>query len=427
MWANQETADLVEWLRKHNDKLQPEKRVGFFGFDVYSLAESIDALLAYARLIGGEFKSKVEAGLAGIGRFRDDPISYASYTTHSEGYASDVEAVLNLLQTNSTDLTTAGSKAYFKALQNAFVIRNAEKHYRAMGNSDESSWNKRVDHMKSTIIRLLDHHGEDSRAILWAHNTHIGDARATGMARAGMRNIGWLTRARFGSEQVFSVGFATWRGKVLAGSQWGAPVEVMTMPAAISGSIEDYLHQTGISPLLLFPDAAELAKNLLRPIQHRAVGVAYNPLSESGNYVWSELPRRYNAMIFIDETSALKALSFDEPENTPKETAAKMSQNSELFKNADWHQNKWQNSPAIIEISERGLNLLFNRPEMVFGLKRGINFAWHEEYKYLDGKVLTSYSFQRLGEKQAVIRYESTLQDAPEHTASGSFIIESRP
>jgi len=313
MWANQETAELIEWLHQHNANLAADKRIGFYGFDVYSLPESVSLLLEYARTLNAPLKTQIEAGLAGISRFSDDPIAYARHTARSPGYASEVEAVLNLLLSNSAELSAAGCKAYFKALQNAFVVRNAERHYRAMVNPEENSWNKRVDHMKATINRLLDRHGPDSKAIIWAHNTHIGDARATDMARSGMKNIGWLTRDKYGMEQVYSVGFATYQGEVLAGSEWGNPVDKMTMPAAISGSIENTLHQLGEPATLILLDNAETAEHLLKPLPHRAVGVVYNPFNESGNYVWSVLPRRYNALFYIDQTKALRAIDFAAP------------------------------------------------------------------------------------------------------------------
>lgn len=313
MWANRETAELVEWLRRHNSNLPQEKRIGFYGFDVYSLPESVSLLLEYAQTLKAPLKTQIEAGLAGISRFSDDPISYARHAARSPGYASEVEAVLNLLLNNSAELSAAGCKAYFKALQNAFVVRNAERHYRAMVNPEENSWNKRVDHMKATINRLLDRHGPDAKAVIWAHNTHIGDARATDMARTGTKNIGWLTRDKYGMEQVYSVGFATYQGEVLAGREWGNPVEKMTMPAAISGSIEHTLHQLSASMALILLDEKEVATHLADPIPHRAVGVVYNPSNELGNYVWSVLPRRYNAMFYIDQTKALQAIDFAAP------------------------------------------------------------------------------------------------------------------
>jgi erythromycin esterase-like protein len=171
-----------------------------------------------------------------------------------------------------------------------------------------SSWNVRDRHMAETLERLLCHHGSGSRAIVWEHNTHIGDARFTDMADHGMVNVGQLVRERRGEEDVVLVGFGSHRGSVIAGSEWGAPMERMRVPPAREGSWEDVLHRAGEEDrLLIFPDLE--GDGIVEPRDHRAIGVVYDPAYERyGNYVPTVLSSRYDAFLYIDETQALHPL-----------------------------------------------------------------------------------------------------------------------
>jgi erythromycin esterase-like protein len=179
---------------------------------------------------------------------------------------------------------------------------------RAMVRGGPDSWNIRDHHMAQTLERLMRHHGPDAKAIVWEHNTHIGDARYTDMVEDGMVNVGQLVRARHASEGVVLVGFGCHRGSVIAGREWEAPMERMAVPAARPGSWEDILHQAGPdNKLLLF--TAEMRKPLLESRGHRAIGVVYRPEYESfGNYVPTVLPRRYDAFLYFEETEALHPL-----------------------------------------------------------------------------------------------------------------------
>jgi erythromycin esterase-like protein len=200
-------------------------------------------------------------------------------------------------------------EAGFNAEQNALVMVDAERYYRVMVRSDQNSWNVRDIHMADTIDRLMDWHGEGSKAIIWAHNTHIGDARFTDMAAEGMVNIGQLMRERKGEAEVFLVGFGTHHGTVIAGKQWDAPMEVMGVPDAVESSWEDNLHRVGKDAFFLLLRGKREEDLFTAERGNRAIGVVYHPEYERyGNYVPTILPGRYDAFIFIDESQALHPL-----------------------------------------------------------------------------------------------------------------------
>ncbi|CAA9408475.1 MAG: Protein-L-isoaspartate O-methyltransferase [uncultured Rubrobacteraceae bacterium] len=200
-------------------------------------------------------------------------------------------------------------EARFDAEQNALVAKDAEAYYRTMVRVGAGSWNVRDRHTVETLERLMRFHGPETKAIVWEHNTHIGDARFTDMADAGMVNVGQLVRERRGEEDVVLVGFCSHRGSVIAGSEWGVPMERLWVPPAREGSWEDVFHRAGEEDkLLVFADAGDDYR-LLGPREHRAVGMVYDPTHERyGNYVPSVLPRRYDAFLYLDETRALRPL-----------------------------------------------------------------------------------------------------------------------
>jgi erythromycin esterase-like protein len=199
-------------------------------------------------------------------------------------------------------------EGYFNAEQNAITVQNAETYYRTMVRGDAASWNVRDRHMVETLERLMSHHGSGAKAIVWEHNTHIGDARATDMARSGMVNVGQLVRERHGDEGVVMVGFGSWRGTVIAATEWEAPMERMLVPPGTAGSYEDLMHRAGGDRLYLL-DELEGDPLFADPRGHRAIGVVYHPhLERFGNYVPTVLPQRYDAFLFVDETRALDPL-----------------------------------------------------------------------------------------------------------------------
>jgi erythromycin esterase-like protein len=216
--------------------------------------------------------------------------------------------LLNEIQRNLPDYD-ANKEHVFNAEQNALIAVNAEKYYRAMLRGGPQSWNIRDTHMEETLERLLDLHGSNSKAIIWEHNTHIGDSRATDMMDEGMYNIGELVRTKYSKEDVYLVGFGTYEGSVIAASSWGDTMQKMDVPEAKEDSWEWLLHEAGAENKLLFMNDFSNIIFQKKRIGHRAIGVVYRPAYERyGNYVPSILPERYNAFLFINKTKALHPL-----------------------------------------------------------------------------------------------------------------------
>lgn len=304
MWANEEIANLAEWLKIN--------KAGFYGLDVYSLFDSISEVVSYLNIKHPELADEVRNRYSCFDPFEGDEISYArSLLSYPPGCQNEV--VQNLQKILELRLgNTQENEELFSSQQNARIVANAESYYRAMLEADASSWNVRDSHMMDTLDRLLEKHGPNSKAIIWAHNTHIGDYRATDMKAAGYINIGGLARKIYGEENVALVGFGSYQGEVLAGSAWGAPEQVMSLPAAREESIEDYFHKAALKAktnqlFVLLEDSEHTAFN--QRLGHRAVGVVYDPRHERrGNYVPTELAKRYDAFIFVDTSHALKSL-----------------------------------------------------------------------------------------------------------------------
>jgi erythromycin esterase-like protein len=306
MWANAEVAELVEWLRAHNRRRPLEQRVGFFGLDVYSLWESLYAILGYLQRVDPSLLPAAWNALRCFEPYGEDVQEYARATRFVP--LSCEEQVVDLLRTlrrHSLERSTDGEDR-FAAEQNALVLKNAEAYYRAMVRGGSESWNLRDGHMCETLERLMQYRGPSAKAIVWEHNTHVGDARYTDMASAGEFNVGQLVRQRHADEGVVLVGFGSYQGTVIAGRQWDAPMQRMRVPPARPGSWEDVLHRAVGDDRLLLSSRIEHAEQALQPRGHRAIGVVYRPQYEHlGNYVPSILPRRYDAFLYIDKTQAL--------------------------------------------------------------------------------------------------------------------------
>ena len=312
VWANWEIVAFAEWLHKFNKN--KSSKAGFYGLDVYSVWESMESIFHYLE------KKDPQAVQTALGAYRcfepygQDPQSYAWSTRMVPENCEDEVIALLLEMQQRANRYDGDPEAGFNAEQNALVIKNAEKYYRAMVRTDSGSWNVRDLHMLETLERLVDFHGPNTKAIVWAHNTHVGDARYTDMARAGMLNIGQLTREQHRQESVILVGFGSHHGSVIAGKSWGAPMERMDVPEGRTGSWEDVLHQTGNDQILIF-EPGQFSEEFKKSRGHRAIGVVYQPEFESyGNYVPTILPKRYDAFMYIDETEALHPLHI-EPED----------------------------------------------------------------------------------------------------------------
>jgi erythromycin esterase-like protein len=311
MWANWEVAALSEWLLNYNRQLPANKRIGFYGLDVYSLWESMESIMRYLETTDPAALKYAEEAYRCFEPYKEEEGSgYARATQFVPELCRD--EVVDLLQEIQRKLPSYNTdhENVFSAEQNAYVTVNAEKYYRAMIQGGPGSWNIRDNHMADTLERLLQFHGEGAKAIVWEHNTHIGDSRATDMAADGMFNIGELARQHYAMNDVVLVGFGSYQGTVMAGRRWGAPMEIMDLPAGRKGSWENLLHQAGIpDKLLLMEDFTNNDELMENHIGHRAVGVVYNPAIEQyGNYVPSVIPLRYDAFLFIHDTRALHAL-----------------------------------------------------------------------------------------------------------------------
>jgi erythromycin esterase len=310
MWANEEVVALAEWLRRHNEGLAEEKKAGFYGLDVYSLWESLYAVMGYLHRVDPAALPAVWRAFRCFEPYGEDVQEYAQAARFvPNACEGEVIGLLTRLRHDAPAYQADGREGFFQAEQNALVLKNAEAYYRAMVRGGPDSWNIRDRHMTETLERLMTHHGPDAKTIVWEHNTHIGDARFTDMAEDGMVNVGQLVRQGHGGEGVVLVGFGSHHGSVIAGRQWGAPMEQMPVPPAREGSWEHILHRAGADNKLLLLADADPAREWLEPRGHRAIGVVYQPEYEHyGNYVPTVLPRRYDAFLYLDETQALHPL-----------------------------------------------------------------------------------------------------------------------
>lgn len=310
MWANWETVAFGEWLSNYNKTQQAGDRIGFYGLDVYSLWESMESVVQYLQRVDKVALNKAMEAF----------ICFEPYR-HSEGrgYARAAQFVPELCENEVVDLLQeiqrkmpqydSDEENVFSAEQNALIAVNAEKYYRAMIKGGPHSWNIRDRHMNDTLERLLHFHGADAKAIVWAHNTHVGDARATSMTDEGMYNIGELARIKNHETGVVLVGFGSYEGSVIAANSWGSHMKRITVPPAQKQSWEHLLHQAGGADKLLIMDDFMDDVFMEHHIGHRAIGVVYQPKFERyGNFVPSILPMRYDAFIYLDKTTALHPL-----------------------------------------------------------------------------------------------------------------------
>ena len=310
MWANWEIAAFSEWLKKHNDNLNQEQKVGFYGLDVYSLWESMEAIVEYLEKEDPETAVLAKKASYCFEPYKKNDSYVNAYRSLSQRCRTEVVQLLREVR-QKVDQYEKEPEAGLNAELNSLVLKNAEKYYEAMAQFDNSSWNVRDSHMVETLNTLMKYHDGDAKVIVWEHNTHIGDARATDMASHGMHNVGQLVRQQHQDQGVVLVGFGSYEGSVIAGDYWGAEMERMQLPKAIEGSVERFLHQMGAANKLLIFEKKSLLKEIFRErIGHRAVGVVYDPHHERGNYVPSNMSDRYDAFIYIDKSRGLHPLHY---------------------------------------------------------------------------------------------------------------------
>jgi erythromycin esterase-like protein len=320
MWGNHETASLVQWLNNYNQGKDAKAKIGFYGLDVYCLWESMAEIMPYLPHTHSTLQQAAQKVHQCFQPYSADAVEYARAVMNTEATCrQETSRLWNTVEKLATS-PALDDESRFVIQQNALVAYNGERYYRSMATDDNESWNIRDRHMAQTLRRLMDFHGSEAKAIVWEHNTHVGDARYTDMAQAGQTNVGELARKEYGENKVFIVGFGTYSGTVVAAQQWGAPYQVMNIPPAQAGSWEDLLHKTGPHNRLLLSKELQGLNFLKNRIGHRAIGVVYHPHREQyGNYVPSILPNRYDAFIFIDRTKALHPIQ-TKVNNEPPDT-----------------------------------------------------------------------------------------------------------
>jgi erythromycin esterase-like protein/predicted phosphoribosyltransferase len=318
MWRNTDVVAFVEWLRAHNETQPIERRAGFYGIDLYSLRTSMHAVLAYLSRVDPKAAKIARARYACFDHFGNEPQSYGLATTSGWALSCEQQVVTQLvdLQRRRAEYASRDGRLaredYFYVEQNARLVRNAERYYRAMFGRRTESWNLRDRHMADTIeelLRFLEQTWAPAKIVVWAHNSHLGDARATELGEYGELNVGQLVRERHGADSV-SVGFTTCSGTVTAASDWDAAAERKTVRPALPNSYERLFHETGTPRFLLaMRDDKALANALSSPRLERAIGVVYKPETERGShYFHARLAQQFDYVLHFDETTALDPL-----------------------------------------------------------------------------------------------------------------------
>jgi erythromycin esterase-like protein len=317
MWRNEETLVLVEWLREHNaTRVTGANQVGFYGLDLYSLGASLDAVTDHLSRTDPGMGARAREHYSCIAPYKDEPSDYVADALR-RGFRTcekDVSAVLQMIT------TLPRGDATFEALQNARVVAGAERYYRAAYASAVSSWNLRDQHMFDTLLAVLEARGPEAKAIVWAHNSHVGDAAATEVGRTGQHNIGQLCRQHFG-DSARLIGFGTDRGTVMAASSWGAEPEVMPVRPSLQGSYGALFRAASPDQFLL-----DLRRGVHEPLREalsrerleRAIGVMYLPQTERvSHYFRSVLPDEFDAFIWLEETRAVTPIRTDRRAGLP--------------------------------------------------------------------------------------------------------------
>jgi erythromycin esterase-like protein len=315
MWRNTDVVEFLEWVRTYNGALPSRKeQPGFYGLDLYSLRASMDAVLRYLEKVDPESAKVARTRYACFDQFGEDTQNYgfAAGLGLAKSCEEEVVAQLVELQRRAAEYARRdGSVAedeVFYAEQNARLVKNAEEYYRSMFLEDVSSWNLRDRHMVETLNALVAHlerRGGRAKIVVWAHNSHLGDARATQMGQRGELNVGQLVRQQHGRDAVL-IGFTTHHGTVTAASDWGGPAERTRVRPALTNSYEEIFHDTEVPRFML---TCREVEGLSEPKLERAIGVIYRPETERmSHYFWARLPDQFDATLHFDETRAVEPL-----------------------------------------------------------------------------------------------------------------------
>ena len=322
MWRNREVREFVDWLRKRNSQVEPGKRVAFHGLDLYSLFSSIRSVLSYLDDVDPQTARVARQRYGCLTPWQADPSTYGQSAltgTYQTCEHEVVSMLSDLLQKHQAYAEHDGER-FLDAVQNAKLIASAEQYYRIMYYGSRASWNLRDTHMFGTLQNLLNFHGPESKAIVWAHNSHVGDSAATEMSSRGEYNLGYLCRQEFGNA-AYSIGFGTNSGTVAAASEWDGPMETKTVRPALPQSYERLCHESGVARFLLplrKPKAAGLISALSKPRLERAIGVIYRPETElQSHYFQAVLPRQFDEYIWFDKTEAVTPFKTGELEGLP--------------------------------------------------------------------------------------------------------------
>jgi len=317
MWRNREVEGFIRWLRARNEGREPAAMAGFYGLDLYNLSGSMRAVIDYLDDVDPAAARVARERYACLAPWSRDPARYGRIAT-SEGYAlceAPVVAMLRELQAKRLRYAAADGDEWLDAAANARLVKNAEAYYRAMYEGAAESWNLRDTHMFETLCQLLEARGAGAKAVVWAHNSHIGNAAYTEMGQVRDElNIGQLVRERFG-EEARLIGFGTHTGTVAAADDWDSPMEVKQVRPSLEGSYERLCHDSGVARFLLdLGRGGAILEPLMEPRLERFIGVIYRPETERwSHYSQAILPRQFDAWIWFDETEAVTPLPGPEP------------------------------------------------------------------------------------------------------------------
>ena len=333
MWRNADVLDFVGWLRSYNDGLEINGRVGFYGLDLYSLHASIEAVLDYLETVDPEAARRARYRYSCFDAFGENAQHYGYAASLDVSKSCEDEVTNQLLELNRRAFVYMNRDGfiardeYFFAEQNARLVINAEEYYREMFHGRVSSWNLRDRHMSETLIALAEHleaQGKSPKIVVWAHNSHLGDARATDMGRRGEWNVGQLIREKF-ADRTVNIGFATFAGTVTATSNWDEPARLKRVNEGMKGSYEYLFHQTELPRFFLDLRNDDIRNSLLEQRLERAIGVIYRPETERlSHYFYADLAGQFDAVIHFDLTRGVEPLdtvpswkSEDLPETFP--------------------------------------------------------------------------------------------------------------
>ncbi len=333
MWRNTEVVRFVDWMRDHNEKMtNPMRMVRFHGLDLYSLRASMDAVVSYLDGVDPDEAQRARERYSCFDHVDAEGQAYGFALARQQAAPCESEVIAQLVSLRRRAAEYASRDGWlaedelFCAEQNAVVVRDAEEYYQQMYRAEVSSWNLRDRHMAATLDALLDHFdrrpgptatghtASHTRVVVWEHNSHIGDARATGMSTRGELNVGQLARQRYGGDAVALIGLTTYDGEVTAATDWGRPARRRTVRPALPESYEHLLHEVvddGLAPPRFWLSMSDPAVSAVvsQPRLERAIGVVYRPDTErASHYFPARLDQQFDAVVHLDRTSALQPL-----------------------------------------------------------------------------------------------------------------------